>query len=61
MSERELLYQCLIELSYVQEIENCGSGLCASARGKELIEEGMKFLGVTDLSAESLAAGERRA
>ena len=51
---RKLLYECIRELDYVQSVENCGSGLCASAKGKDLIEQGMKLLGVTDLSAETI-------
>ena len=53
---RELLYRCVKELDYVQSVENCHSGLCASAEGKELIEIGMKALGVKDLAAETLPA-----
>ena len=51
---RKLLYECIRELEYVQNVENCGSGLCASEKGNELIEQGMKLLGVTDLSAETI-------
>jgi len=72
MSEREfdlawrkdkaeaLLYKAIKELDYVQSVENCTSGLCASAEGKELIERGMKLLGVKDLSAETLDRAERQ-
>lgn len=28
-----LLYECLMELSYVQSIENCNSGLCSTDKG----------------------------
>ena len=51
----KLLYECIVELEYVQSVENCSSGLCASSAGKDLIERGMKLLGVKDLSAETLA------
>jgi hypothetical protein len=59
MTHDELLYQCIRELEYVQSVENCSSGLCASAAGRELIEEGMKALGVADLSGETLAETAR--
>lgn len=49
---KALLYECLVELEYVQSVENCTSGLCASAKGRDLIERGMKLLNVKDLSAE---------
>jgi len=52
----KLLYECIVELMYVQSsFEACGSRLCATSQGKELIERGMKLLGVEDLSAETLA------
>jgi hypothetical protein len=51
---QELLYQCVRELDYVQSVENCHSGLCATSLGKHLVEEGMRTLFVTDLSKESL-------
>jgi hypothetical protein len=49
---RKLLYECVVELSYVQEAEVHSQ--CASAKGKYLVDFGMKVLGVKDLSAESL-------
>ena len=59
MSERQqqledLLYQCVLELSYVQE-PGCGCKrrhLCASSLGADLVERGMRLLEVKDLSAE---------
>lgn len=51
---RHLLYEAIVELEYVQCVENCSSGLCASSKGKEIINQGMKLLGVEDLSAEHL-------
>jgi hypothetical protein len=48
-----LLYEAIVELEYVQSVENCTSGLCASAKGKHLIDLGMATLGVDDLSAET--------
>jgi hypothetical protein len=55
-SEAEkLLYLCIRELSYIQSVENCESGLCATSLGEELIDRGMKALGVADLEAETLA------
>jgi hypothetical protein len=50
---RSLLYEAIVELSYVQAVENCRSGLCASAKGAALVEVGMKLLGVKDLSSET--------
>jgi hypothetical protein len=37
---RLLLFQCL---------ENCDSGLCATPQGEDLINDGMKLLGVPSL------------
>lgn len=52
---RYLLYEAIVELEYVQTaFESCGSRLCASAKGKEIIESGMKLLEVDDLSLEHL-------
>jgi len=49
------LYDATVELCYVQE-PGCGCEerhLCASGRGKDLVEKGMELLGVKDLSAET--------
>lgn len=51
---REVLYRCVKELDYVQSVENCNSGLCATGEGKDCVEEGMKVLDVKDLSLERL-------
>jgi len=48
---RWLLYMCLTELDYVQSAEDHSQ--CASAKGSYLIKEGMKVLGVPDLSADT--------
>ena len=51
----ELLYLCIRELSYVQE-PGCrckNRHLCASGHGADLIERGMEFLNLKDLSAET--------
>lgn len=61
---KSCLCDALVELSYVQSVESCTSGLCASAAGKEIIERGMQLLRVKDLSADTLyvrrgASGER--
>jgi len=55
---RCLLYEAIKELDYVQV---CGHSddpdaheLCASARGEEIIQEGMALLGVKDLAVETL-------
>ena len=51
---RYLLYEAIVELEYVRCVENCGSGLCASAKGREIVKRGMKLLGVEDLTQEHL-------
>jgi len=48
----EILYAAIVELSYVQSAENCKSGLCASAKGEEIVKLGMSVLNVPDLSLE---------
>ena len=50
----KLLYRAIKELDYVQSVENCGSGLCATSAGREIISDGMELLGVTNLEAEEL-------
>ena len=52
---RYVLYEAIVELEYVQCVENCGSGLFASAKGREIVKRGMKLLGVKDLSHEHLS------
>ena len=54
-----MLYRAVCELEYVQSVENCHSGLCASAEGRAIIEAGMKLLGVADLSGDTLATTKR--
>lgn len=49
---RYLLYEAIVELSYVQEAEDHSQ--CASAKGKYIVDEGMKLLEVKDLSKEYL-------
>lgn len=51
---QELLYQSIRELDYVQSVENCNSGLCATSLGKDLVEKGLKLLAIKDLSKETL-------
>lgn len=46
---RLLLFECIRELSYVQCVENCNSGLCATSLGEDLVQRGIKLLGVRDL------------
>ena len=46
-----LLYDAIVELSYIQESET--HEMCASAKGKHIIDLGMATLGVDDLSAET--------
>lgn len=56
MTAESLLYECVRELQYVQDAaEACGSNLCASALGKELVDDGMKCLGVKWLREDTLA------
>ena len=50
---RYVLYEAIVELEYVQC--GCGSGLFASAKGREIVKRGMKLLGVEDLSHEHLS------
>ena len=47
---RYLLYAAIVELSYVQEAEDHSQ--CASAKGKQIVDRGMKLLEVDDLSLE---------
>ena len=54
MRLQEMLYQCIRELDYVQSVENCNTGLCATALGKELVEKGLVLLYLSDLSKEKL-------
>ncbi len=54
-----ILYECVLELSYVQCVENCTSGLCATSQGERLVELGMKTLGVANLSSESIRTAVR--
>lgn len=51
-SLRKMLYRAVKELGYVQEMED--HSLCASAEGKAIVDDGMKLLGVPDLSFEEL-------
>lgn len=51
-----LLYECIRELSYVQENDECESDMCASENGKELIERGMLSLQVKELAEDTLDA-----
>jgi hypothetical protein len=51
-SLRKLLYRAIVELGYVQEMED--HSMCASAEGQAVVEDGMKLLGVADLSEEEL-------
>jgi hypothetical protein len=39
------LRKCAIELEYVQCVENCNSGLCATSEGKLCVEIAQKLLG----------------
>ena len=49
---RYLLYEAIVELEYVQCAED--HSLCASSKGKQIIDQGMKLLEVHDLSMEHL-------
>ena len=48
---RWYLYMCIQELEYVQCAEDHSQ--CASSKGRGLVREGMKLLGVPDLSADT--------
>ena len=50
----EILYDCIRELGYIQENEECQSTMCKSSHGAYLVQEGMKALDVKDLSQGSL-------
>lgn len=55
----KMLYRAIVELAYIQAIacEHVSKkyqNLIASAEGAEIVEKGMKLLGVADLSAEEL-------
>lgn len=48
-----LLYEAIVELGYIQAYEDgWPREMIASAKGEEIVERGMKLLGVKDLSAE---------
>jgi len=51
---RYLLYEAIVELEYVQCVENCPTGLCATAKGRAIVRRGMELLQVKDLSQEHL-------
>ena len=51
---RYVLYEAIVELEYVRCVENYGSGMFASAKGREIVKRGMKLLGVEDLTQEHL-------
>ncbi len=53
---REQLYDCIVELSYCQSAETLS--MVPSAKGKDLVDKGMKLLGVTDLTAETWLAAK---
>lgn len=45
-----LLYDAVVELSYVQEAEDHSQ--CASSKGRNIVNQGMELLRVPDLSEE---------
>jgi hypothetical protein len=49
-----LIYRAVRELAFIQEVENCHSGLCKTSEGKSIISDGMELLGIDDLSGETL-------
>ncbi len=51
-----LLYECIVELSYVQSVEDCASIMCKSSNGRELIERGMIALNIRELAEDTLDA-----
>lgn len=46
---RLLLFECIRELEYIQCVENCNSGLCATSLGRDLVRRGIELLGIRDL------------
>jgi hypothetical protein len=48
-----VLYDAIVELEYVQSVENCNSGLCATPKGKHIVDLGMATLGIDDLESET--------
>jgi hypothetical protein len=56
-----LLYDAIVELEYVQSVENCNSGLCATAKGKNIVDLGMATLGIDDLESETWNEAKARA
>lgn len=54
-SLRKMLYRAVMELAYIHEFDGTElRNLITSAEGKEIVESGMKLLGVADLSHEEL-------
>ena len=56
-----LLYDAIVELSYVQSVENCGSGLCATPKGLHIVDLAMATLGIDDLEAETWKEAREKA
>lgn len=50
----KLLYEAIVELEYVHSNPLCTSNMCTSSVGQEIVERGMKLLGVADLGAQEL-------
>ena len=54
-SLRKLLYRAVMELNYIHEFDGTElRSLITSAEGKAIVDDGMKLLGVADLSHEDL-------
>lgn len=55
-SLRKLLYRAVMELEYIHTFDGISDmrNLITSAEGKAIVEDGMKLLGVADLSEEEL-------
>lgn len=54
---KALLYRAIRELNYIHEVEGVPAGvsdLVTTAEGKQVVAQGMRALGVDDLSRESL-------
>lgn len=54
----KLLYEAIRELGYVESCED--HSLCASGVGKEIIDRGMRLLGVKELYEDDLEDELRR-
>lgn len=50
----KLLYEAIVELSYIHCNPMCNSHMCTTPVGEEIVDRAMKLLQVPDLSSEKL-------